>query len=233
MSIVKTTDGITTAAPPDGVVVAWFRSREEGVLALRMLLDSGFAARLTDDREHDLPAPDGLPLVGVALMVTAGEAEDARRMIAALWPVAEPKLIAAAPDDRCPGCGSSESSRLPRLHLFLAALVLATIAGFISGQMRLFMLTVAVVAVALLLTPDRRCVSCGERWRSSREAPEENATEVPDIACPRCSSTDTHRIDNRRRNGLTLIVNLILPPLLLVWPFLPKWRCDDCENEWR
>lgn len=221
------------AEPADEVVVASFRSSDEVRLAIDALQGAGIAARPAADYARWIAARDATPMVGTGVLVAAADAEAARAMLETIWPPA-PRARASDPEiERCPACGAASSFAFPRLRVFVVAALVTIALGFVTDEMRLFMLTLGAIAAALLITPNRRCTSCGERWRGKRPPQVvEEGVEPPDVPCPRCGSTETFRIDRRRLRAVTLIVNLVVPPFFVFWPLLPKRRCERCDHEW-
>jgi hypothetical protein len=209
------------------LVVASFRSPSEAHTALDALQNAGIEAAL-------------VPQPGSFIGVVAAEA-DADRAVALLdeiWPdVPSPVERQPIEIERCPECGSDDFLRIRRLPFFIIFSTATLAAGYAVGQRDLFALLVAIIGVVLLIGPNRRCLVCGERWRQWSTAgpppPPPPEVEPPDVPCPRCGSSETGPIDRRRMKALTMLINFILPPLLFVWPFLPKRKCDSCGHEWR
>lgn len=137
------------------------------------------------------------------------------------------------PEPQCPECGERSFIYLPRLVMFVAATIVLVPAGILFDEPELFGLTLVIVAALLLLVPNVRCTECGERWHGTRPRPADIPTEVPDVHCPQCNSPETQPISRRRMKAATLLVNFVVPPLLFVWPFLPRRRCEHCDHEWR
>ena len=215
-----------TVLPPQ-VVIASFRSVAEAQIARSAIEEGGIEVTLA--REQSL---------GIGVAVSATDADRALAILRDVWPETEE----AAGDDswsepeRCPDCGSSDFLRIRRLPFFLFFTAIMLVLGIATDQRDLFTLMIGIVALLLFLGPNRRCLSCGERWRSWKSAPkppEEPPVEPPDVACPRCGSLETGMIDRRRMKASTLLLNFIVPPLLLVWPFMAKRKCDECGHEWR
>ena len=50
------------------------------------------------------------------------------------------------------------------MRLFIIAAVILLAGNFVFGQRELFLLVIAIIGGALLLTPAKRCRACGERW---------------------------------------------------------------------
>jgi DNA-directed RNA polymerase subunit RPC12/RpoP len=206
------------------LVVASFRSPSEAETALAALHNAGIEAML-------------VPQPGEFLGVVAAE-EDADRAVEVLdrlWPdvPAEKPVIEI---ERCRECGSTDILKIRRLPFFIIFSVVMLTAGYAAGQIDLFALLIVIIGGVLVIGPNRRCLTCGERWRdwsSAPPPPPPSEVEPPDVACPRCGSTETGPIDRRRMKALTMLINFVLPPLLFVWPFLPKRKCDSCGHEWR
>jgi Zn finger protein HypA/HybF involved in hydrogenase expression len=215
------------------VVVAAFRLRDEAHAAQAALSGEGVAAEVisydeTIERRCAGAFPDGFDIV-----VPASQEEPAVSLLQHFWvdgSVEEREPVYA----RCPHCGSLEVTRLLRLRIFAVAAVVLLLGGAITGEGNLFLLMIGIVGALLLLMDESRCRACGERWKGGNDpvAPE-RAREVPDVLCPRCGSPDTLPIVRRREKAVTLLVNMVVPPLLFVWPFLPRHRCNACANEWR
>lgn len=140
------------------VVIASFRSAREADLALRAVSGEAIEAGLLADTV--------LGNEWLSLVVSPADADRALRIVQRLWPEQRPALPEAA--ERCPGCGSPESSALPRVRILLIGAALLLPAGFLAGQVQLFALTWLILGLALLVVPNRHCRSCGERWRQLR-----------------------------------------------------------------
>lgn len=212
------------------VVIAAFRAASEAVAARGVLVREGFDAEVIR-RSDDLPRRcDDVFDGGFDLIVEDRDTGGAIDVLQRLWPeLATTGRVV----EQCPVCGSAEVSTLPRLLIFVSSAVLLLAGGLLTGQRDLFFLLIAVMGALLLLTPGRRCRQCGERWRRWPEAAPESDVEPPEILCPRCGSGETAAISRRREKAITLLVNLAIPPTIVVWPFLKRWRCSACGNEWR
>lgn len=212
------------------VVIAAFRSPPDADAARGALQAEGIDADIRD-RAEALPRLDaGAFLFGSYLLVDAGDADAAMRVLHRLWPD-EPLPARDAP--RCPACGSPAIARLPRLALFAAAVLVLFAIGELTGQRELFLLVMVIAGVLLAIAPGRRCRVCGERWRGGGGPPlADTPVEGAEVTCPNCGSDETEAIPRRREKALTLLVTLALPPLVLIWPFLPRLRCGICLHEW-
>src|SRR5260221_401068 len=138
----------------------------------------------------------------------------------------------------CPSCGASRARRIHRLRLFLVIAVLLGGVGLAVGELGLA--TAAVLAAALIVAtvPSHQCPECGERWgadvRRMLEAPEPDTAWPPteaDLAgelCPRCGSDEYHVVYHRRLKAFLLLIPLLVPVVLLPWPFLANRQCDAC-----
>lgn len=206
------------------VVVASFRQAQEAEMARATLAAQGIAAVVGRD------AAAGGPWIGIA--VQDAHAEQALEVLEGIWGTEAARAPESIALERCPDCGSESVARLPRLRLLALAALLLIGAGALTGQQTLFLLTLAIVAAVILAAPNRRCRNCGERWSAAHAVAAENAVETPEVACPRCGSQETSRIDRRRENAITLLVNLAVPPLVVLWPFLPRRRCAACQHQW-
>lgn len=225
-------DSLSRLAPEPLVVIAAFRLHDEAQIAKMVLDRAGVASEARAYDESVERRCDGVFPSGVDLVVAEGDAERAIALVQRMFREEEGER--AEVFARCPACGSLEVTRLRRLLLFTVAAVALFIGGALTGERDLFMLMIAIVGGILLLSRENRCRTCGERWRGGREpiAPED-AIEVPDVPCPKCGSGDTDRLRRRREKATTLLVNMLVPPLLFVWPFLPKRKCVACGHEWR
>jgi hypothetical protein len=211
------------------VVIAAFLAASEAQEA-RTLLEAAAIEGAVVPRDGELPrrcadAFDG----GWDVVVDDSQSDEALALLHRAWPAAE-ELPSV---ETCPACGSRRIFILPRLLLFAAASALLLTFGSLTGERDLFFLVIAIVGGLLLLTPGRRCRDCGERWRWKAPLGEADAAELPELLCPRCASEDTFPLRHRRERAITLIVNLIIPPFLVVWPFQKRWRCRSCGHEWR
>lgn len=209
------------------VVVAAFRSESEASLAQSVLRADGLDAEA-------MPRDPSLPRLcadvfsdGFDVAVDEDRAADAIALLQTLWP----DEAAAGDVIRCPECGAGDYRVIPRLWIFAACAAVLLLLGTITGERDLFLLTAAIIGSLLLFLPPARCTRCGHRWRPPRRLPMEE--EVPAVRCTRCGSDETEAIDRRRQNALTLIVNLLVPPLFLFWPAKPRRRCSVCGHEWR
>lgn len=206
------------------LVVASFRSPGEARTALSALQNAGIEAML-------VPQP-GEFLGVVTAEVDADRAVD---LLGQLWPDA-PEERPLIEIERCRECRSGDILRIRRLPFFILFSTVMLAAGYAAGQIDLFSLLIVIVGGVLVIGPNRRCLTCGARWRdwsSAPPSPPRPEVEPPDVVCPRCGSAETGPIDRRRMKALTMLVNFVIPPLLFVWPFLPKRKCDSCGLEWR
>ena len=212
----------------DPVVIAAFRARVEAEAACDAIVGAGMAADVVP-RTNELPRlADDLFEGGFDLIVDRADAAAALEVVRRLWPD-EPRREHVV---RCPACGSTSISRLRRLRIFLVVAVLLLILGEITSQRELFVLVIGIVAVLLLIAKPMRCRDCGERWRGEPPPPDD-PVEAPAVVCPRCGSEETGPISRRRERAWTLLVNYLLPPFVLVWPFQARRRCGSCGHEWR
>jgi predicted RNA-binding Zn-ribbon protein involved in translation (DUF1610 family) len=216
----------------DPVVIAAFRVREEASLAAALVKQAEMevATYPYDDSMERLC--EGGFASGFDLVVARADAADATALLQRMW--REEGDGAPVAFARCPACGSLEVTRLRRMLLFAVAALMLLIGGAVTGERDLFALMITIVGGVLLFARPNRCRACGERWRGG-DAPiaDEAAKEVADVPCPRCGSAETARIPRRREKATTLLVNMLVPPLLFVWPFLPRRKCAACGHEWR
>lgn len=215
-----------TVSPPQ-VVIASFRSVAEAQIARAAIEEAGIDVAVAVEQS-----------LGIGVSVSATDADRAVAILRDLWPESHETAAddGQSEPERCPECGSSVFLRIRRLPFFLGFTALMLTLGVATDQRDLFTLMIGIVAALLFVGPNRRCLDCGERWRGWKSAPpppEEPPVEPPDVVCPRCGSLETGMIDRRRMKASTLLLNFILPPLLLVWPFMARRKCDECGHEWR
>ena len=214
------------------VVIAAFRIPGDARLAIALLRQAEVDAVVQVYDPAIERRCEGVFADGWDLVVPAAESELATALLQRLWREKEedePRAFA-----RCPECGSLEVTRLRRMPLFVLAGLLLLAGGAMTGERNLFLLMIAIVAVVLLMARPNRCRHCGERWKGG-DAPlaNEHELETPAVPCPRCGAQDSERIIRRREKAMTLLVNFLVPPLIFVWPFLPRRRCTACGHEWR
>ncbi|HYC59371.1 MAG TPA: hypothetical protein VEK79_07380 [Thermoanaerobaculia bacterium] len=63
------------------------------------------------------------------------------------------------------------------------------------------------------------------------EAPPVNPRDTIDDRCPRCGSVEFYSIHYRRLKASSLLYPPLIVPVLLIWPFLPKRRCEQCGRK--
>jgi hypothetical protein len=218
------------AASP--VVIAAFRSAAEAHQARVALERAGVEAdvisrnpaleRMCDDVFED----------GFDVIVGRSDAPAAIAVVQGIWP---DEAEASAPIEQCAECGSAEVTAIPRVRIFILAAIVLYAIGVAVGERDMFVLSAGIVGVLLFMAPNRRCRNCGERWTGERRVAPEDAIDVApvEVPCPRCGSNETDVIPRRREKAMTMLVNIIVPPLLFVWPFLAKRRCASCGLEWR
>lgn len=211
------------------MVVAAFREWSEAGLAQQALSAQGIAAASHPQGNAFERLCADVFTGGVDVVVDRERAADAIAIIERLWPVP----VEASTVERCEACSSTDLASLPRLRLFLWSATVLLVAGVALDLRDLFTLVAAIVGVILLLSPNRRCRACGERWTAPWRVAPENAVEAADRPCPKCNSLETQPIARRREKALTLLINVLMPPFFLIWPRLPRYRCADCGNEWR
>ncbi len=212
------------------VVIAAFRSGAEAEQARRQLAGQGVAADVLPRNPNFERQCADLFDDGFDVVVAPEIADDAIAIVQGLWP---DELPEGPQTEQCRDCGSNDVAALPRLRFFAIAALLLLIAGMILGERDLFALVIAIIGGILLVTPNRRCRTCGSRWNGQRAVAAEDAVAPPEVTCPKCASRETEPIARRREKALTLLVNLVAPPLLFIWPFLPRRRCTACAHQWR
>ena len=142
------------------VVIAAFRSESEAQGARGALVAQNIEAEaVARDESLARLCPD-LFTDGFDVVVNGEDADRAIAILRRLWP----EVIDVEPQERCPACEATTISRLPRLRIFLAAAIVLFLTSLFAGQQDLFLIATAVIAAVLLLTPNRRCRTCGERW---------------------------------------------------------------------
>jgi hypothetical protein len=212
------------------VVIAAFKSVAEAHQARVALESAGVGAGVVPRDEALERRCADIFSDGFDVVVEASDADAAIAIVQDVWP---DEFAADPPPERCSECGSLEVTAIPRLRIFLLAALVLYVAGILVHERDLFLLSTGIVGVLLFMAPNRRCRNCGERWKGELRVAPENAVAPPDVPCPRCASPDTEVIARRREKAMTLLVNIVVPPLLFVWPFLPKRRCTACGLEWR
>lgn len=228
-------------------LVARFATVGEADIARSALEAAGLDVLLIDEQTVALNWLYSQAVGGVKVLVPAEDAERAADILS---------LAPAPPDDlrdeealpssgaetpkpaTCPDCGSVSCSRVPRLRLFLFATLLICALGAATGQSELALAAIAAAGLTLLFAPTHRCLECGERWtdpgsgardgEAAAEAPPPDAKDLAEELCPRCGSADFHRIDYRRLKAIPLLVSYALIPVIVLWPFLPKSKCERC-----
>ena len=65
---------------------------------------------------------------------------------------------------------------------------------------------------------------------SSQAVVEDSAAEreVPEPGCPRCGSTELHRVYYRRTSVLPMVLSPLIFLLVPLFLLLPRWKCDNC-----
>lgn len=144
------------------VVVAAFRSAEEASVARSFLIREKIAANMTPRQDAlERLCPDMFD-GGFDVIVAAADAANAIALLQRIWP--DESAIDAEVVEPCMACRSTNVMRVPRIGIFIGAAITLVMASLLFGQRDLFLLVVAIIGAALLLTPGRRCRSCGERW---------------------------------------------------------------------
>jgi len=193
-------------------------------------------------RDDDLEAAADVLLLTAEEPVTAnvGASEEATADAATAEPDAVPAPIRAPEAARCPACGSEGAARTPRLMLFVFISVVLGGVGLAVGQSELAVAAVFATALITAMVPSHRCMKCGERWNpgeseqsngaETAKAPLPDPRDTIEERCPRCGSANFHHIAHRRLKAITLLFEVTIVVVLLVWPFLPKKHCDDCGS---
>lgn len=99
---------------------------------------------------------------GFDVVVAASDAADAIALLQRIWP--DESVLDVEATAPCPACASADVMRIPRIRIFIVAAVALIGASLVFGERDLFLLVIAIVGAALVLTPSRRCRNCGERW---------------------------------------------------------------------
>lgn len=148
-------------SPEHPVVIAAFRSAEEASRARSFLVAQKIAANM-------VPRQDALERLcpdvfdgGFDVIVDSADAANAIALLQRVWP--DDSVIDVQAIAPCPACGSTDILRVPRIRIFLIATFTLVGASLMFGQRDLFLLVIGIIGAALLLTPARRCRSCGFR----------------------------------------------------------------------
>lgn len=244
-------------------VVARFATLGEAASARSALAAAGIESRVADENTIAVDWLYSNALGGIKLLVRDESVDEAADIlsVAAHEPTSEDAddhvmnaghdadqgLAAAATgaDDLvntrlCPYCGRGDAQRIPRLELFLALAVVGYGVGVAVNEPALALALIMAVGLIVAATPSHRCGACGERWDAGAEpeqvagAPEPEAAERSEAACPRCGSREFYRITYRRLKAAPLIAPLLIVFFLPIWLMMPKWKCDDCGlRAWR
>jgi len=204
-------EAAVTALEAGGIEVTLF---DDVIVALDWMYSNAVAGIKVMVREEDYDAAaDILDLPAEEIQEPDGDVEPA-----------EPP---AAELPHCPACGLATIATLPTLRVFVCLAVLAGAVGMVVEQLDLAALSVAVVSLAVAATPRHRCTTCGQAftWRKSiDESP--LPQDLIDDHCPRCGSTEIHRLYHRRLKALTMFqfFTVLAVPLSL----FPKRVCDSC-----
>ncbi len=146
---------------PDGLVtIAAFREPVEAHLARSRLECEGLACKLADEHTVGIDWLASAAIGGVKLQVRERDRERALRVLEEVSsrPVASAEWVTGDLDaPRCPGCGSLrvERERFDRRLFVLSWLLLGAPLPFLRRW--------------------QRCRRCGERWRVTKDSPEDTA----------------------------------------------------------
>ncbi|HEV7921906.1 MAG TPA: hypothetical protein VGR02_14045 [Thermoanaerobaculia bacterium] len=147
--------------------VATFEQQEEADAARVALERRGIEAELEPDREPDPRR--------IELRVAPEDVDEADVVINELYGVAYaervwPRVVEDAPppvQTSCPECGAREVRRIPKLRIFVFAvigmLILHAVSGGLVGLSGFFF--VAAVGIALTVLEPYRCGDCNAGWR--------------------------------------------------------------------
>lgn len=147
------------------MVIAAFRAVAEAHQARAALESSGIGANVVarDESLERLCADvfdDGFDVV-----VDEDDADPAIALVQTMW---HENAIDIAKSASCPECGSLSVATIPRLWIFVIGAVVLYVTGLLVDQIELFSVVIGVVALVLLITPNRRCRECGARWANPR-----------------------------------------------------------------
>lgn len=227
-------------------VIARYMSLGEAGAARSAVSAAGILATLHDDGMIGVNWTNCNAVGWIKLVVPAEHADEATGIIAtnaeaapedAAPEVAEPAPDLATDDDSlCPECRSANVAFMPKLRIFGFFALAAIGLGAVTGQRDLAAALIAAVGLITLIVPRARCRDCGEQWTPAGphaeepDAPPPDGEDLLEPHCPRCFSTDIYRIAHRRLKGATMLVQLllVLPLPLVIWPLLPKQKCESC-----
>lgn len=145
----------------DPVVVAAFRSPQEASQARSFLQRENIAANMAPRQESLERLCADVFDDGFDVIVARDDAADAIALLQRVWP---DDAIDAEVVARCPACDSTDVWHIPRARIFVIAAIVLVGASLVFGQRDLFLLVIAIIGAALVLTPARRCRACGEHW---------------------------------------------------------------------
>jgi predicted RNA-binding Zn-ribbon protein involved in translation (DUF1610 family) len=225
------------------VVLARYATVAQAELARSALDAAGIDAAIGDEELVTMNWLYSNAVGGVKLLVAEEDAERAAEVLSSEADVESGGHAAAVESDgesggmaaalqKCPGCGGTEYTRIPKLRLFLFATILLWGLGVAIDQRELAAGAIGVAALILLVTPSATCNACGERFRAAAEpkpeAPPPADFDTIEQPCPRCGSLEYYRIDYRRLKSLPMLFEFAIFVVVPIWLFLPSKRCDAC-----
>lgn len=155
------------------MVIATFAERSEAEASGELLRHAGLSASVSTIVTPKIsPRAEGAD-VKYGVVVPAIEARRAMEMLQDGLPIRpeasfeldleEPLEPPAAPLT-CPECGSIRIRTISTILVAAGGVALLATIGWLTGQQDLFYLAATIVALILVLGPNRRCLDCGKRW---------------------------------------------------------------------
>lgn len=138
---------------------------------------------------------------------------------------------AAAPQARCPQCGSPDLRTIRRVRIFFAIAVGFGALGIMAGQLALAMTGLIAVAAGVAWMSRHQCNGCGHRFNAPRErvdAPPPDVRDTIEERCPRCGSAEVYQINQRRLKAIPLLFNASIFIVAPLWLASPKRQCESC-----
>ena len=155
------------------IVIATFAERSEAEASSELLRHAGLDASVSTIVSPRLSARGEGADVKYGVVVPAVEARHAIEMLQAGLPIRpaasfeldldeplEPPPVAIS----CPECGSTEIRTTSTIFAAAFGVAILMTIGWLTGFEDLFYLAAAIVALILMLGPNRRCLQCEKRW---------------------------------------------------------------------
>ncbi|HUP65421.1 MAG TPA: hypothetical protein VM557_09085 [Thermoanaerobaculia bacterium] len=159
--------------PATEILVASFERQDEAESLGKALAERGIAARVTTIVTPVISAQGASVPVRFGLAVTPADSRAALQLLQETLLPDTPHTFELEGDEpleppparlRCPECGADQVKTYPMVLGAIASVTLLMAIGWSIGQEETFYLASAIVALLLLLGPNRRCLACGERW---------------------------------------------------------------------